>query len=350
MFHLWLKLAEEALPEGGFPAAALPEFERLWREALLRVGIPPRAIDASPDVFFRVEFGIPYVRHSEVVRLLSGGCLDARPTSGNGFQVERAATGARSLPATLRLLKTRWKLEGALAELQETPSQPARPARDDLIASLALGLAIQALSMELAAVDERELAGWLASPEAAPRKVRRSIQRILKLQHARGRLSGAWKAFFAPFNGGAGSHPAESGEAPPHFWEDGSALLVPGNAAIVPNADECPGPLAFTGLPVAGSGRIEGTLWLPRENPDSCPPDAIAVFRHARPEAVEIYDRVHGVLFAEGGLLAHACMVAREHGIPCITGLGPAFYALAKAQPHARIRMDASTGTVLIAD
>src|SRR5690606_34342565 len=107
------------------------------------------------------------------------------------------------------------------------------------------------------------------------------------------------------------------------------------------------------GLPVC-AGKISGMAVVmvadtpPAEKPaDSC----IFIFRHARPDTTECFAMADAVLFANGGVLSHACVVAREQGVPCITGLGADFYAQMKnTTGKVWLTIDGGTGDVRLVE
>jgi len=186
-----------------------------------------------------------------------------------------------------------------------------------LAESLALGLCLQGLMMRLGGKARASLAACLADPASAPASQRATIMQLQAVQARRTQLSPVWQKLF-PKNGTAAGV-----EVPPYFWDhprDMTAADVP----VAVSAEQ----MLFEGVPVAG-GQVSGLAVvmvedkLPQEKPaDKC----VFVFRYARPEAVIAYAMADAVLFGDGGVLSHACVVAREQGLPCITGLGGAFY------------------------
>lgn len=77
---------------------------------------------------------------------------------------------------------------------------------------------------------------------------------------------------------------------------------------------------------------------------------SVLVFAQARPEAVGFYVGAAALVFAEGGVLSHACVVARERGIPCVTGLGRPFWVAMQEAGVAELRLsvDGATGEVRV--
>lgn len=75
----------------------------------------------------------------------------------------------------------------------------------------------------------------------------------------------------------------------------------------------------------------------------SLPPGRIVVARHATPDAVLVMERARGVVFEVGGVAAHAAIIARELGVPCVVGVE---HALATIRDGDRVHIDGMTGEV----
>ena len=105
---------------------------------------------------------------------------------------------------------------------------------------------------------------------------------------------------------------------------------------------------SWRGLPVS-SGTVTGrAVFLSRDLTLPVTSDPlIAVFLRARPETTELFGQVVAVVYAEGGALSHACTVAREQGMPCVTGLGRPFFTLLSGRDGAVwLSVDGAAGTV----
>jgi pyruvate,water dikinase len=57
---------------------------------------------------------------------------------------------------------------------------------------------------------------------------------------------------------------------------------------------------------------------------DSLQPGDILVCRFTLPETVPYFDRIRALVTDEGGALSHAAIMAREVGVPAVTGCGNA--------------------------
>jgi hypothetical protein len=222
-------------------------------------------------------------------------------------------------------LLVQWKLEKFIHSLKdELPATDAGKIEE----SVALGLAVQILMMRLPSADPKDLGIWLALPDQAPRAARATVERIDKLVRRRNRLSPAWKAIF----------PRQAA------W-DPAEVSAPAAVSEATN---------WKGIPIV-AGKISGTFVL--IDPLRMPKDVglpqgplILCFTKARPESVEFFPRAQAVAFAEGGAVAHACSIARERNLPCVSGLGPDFAAAIKSWAAAGDRielvLDGAAGSV----
>lgn len=77
------------------------------------------------------------------------------------------------------------------------------------------------------------------------------------------------------------------------------------------------------------------------------PPDRVVVARHATPDAILVMEHARGLVFETGGVAAHAAIMARELGVPCIVGVEGATTAIGNGD---RVRIDGSTGEVHVGD
>jgi len=58
----------------------------------------------------------------------------------------------------------------------------------------------------------------------------------------------------------------------------------------------------------------------------------VLLARMTSPDWVGVYQRASAVVTAEGGMLCHAAIVAREEGIPAVVGIGAAIDGIANDQ------------------
>ena len=67
----------------------------------------------------------------------------------------------------------------------------------------------------------------------------------------------------------------------------------------------------------------------------ACEQPLVLVFPTARPDTVNYFELASAVVFGAGGALCHACTIAREQNLTCVTALGGAFI---KAMEEAKQR------------
>ena len=338
---LWVKVSDEV----GLPAElSADEQARLasvfdsasptsaWSRALARLGLPMP--EPAPPVV-RFVGGVPYFNGSLLAWVSSQGTVE--PHEGEGGEVlYRSRLG---LFGIFRVMRAQWRLEMFLKAIEEI--------EDPLEESIALGIAIQALVQRLPARSETETAAWLAAPAAAPAPLRPTLSKLLALQKRRNELSRAWAKLFP-----ASAFPATGQDLPPHFWNEPPAL------SQKPEAAGTGDPLLgkeLHGIPI-GAGQVEGRLLLVDDHAAPIQGDGpfVLLFPKARPETTELFGRGAAVLFAEGGALSHACSVAREQGIVCVSGLGRGLVQAARLWQQQRkkilVRVDGGSGQVLCSE
>ena len=76
--------------------------------------------------------------------------------------------------------------------------------------------------------------------------------------------------------------------------------------------------------------------------PELCAED-ILVLSHAEPIHTALFSRVGGLILGLGGVLSHAAVVAREHGLPTVAGVGA---GRALLQEGDWVRLDGQVGSV----
>lgn len=336
---LWTAFPEDTLSAMPFDDAqqlALIDVFDLWDEtspfrlalSLLGIAVP----DAETDMvmFYKNR---PYINATVLTHLVSGGAVKPVADAAAGYRFKTSLSPF----AYARLFKLQWRLT---QYLQTALAQPL-PTEDDagLTESLALGLCMQALMMRLNGDARQNLARYLADPKSAPGAQRATIVQLQAVQARRTQLSPVWHKLFP-------KQTDKAVDVPPYFWDHPQDIA----ASDVPPSVS-PGQMLFHGMPVVG-GQVSGLVVVaagdtpPAEKPaDKC----VFVFRYARPEAVEFYPMADAVLFGDGGVLSHACVVAREQGIPCITGLGAGFYDRMKtADTKTWLAIDGAAATVRV--
>jgi phosphohistidine swiveling domain-containing protein len=344
---LWLKFADDTTLPQHFSDADKKTLQRIydlqdansvWRRAAAALGFP--AI-TDRDLLLRWHNDAPYINWSLMVEMVTSGWVALMPAA-NGVFEHIVKTNVFGL---FRLLKSQWKV-GAYLATHLAPDYPLPASSDEqLVESTALGLALQSIMLRLPAHTPQELATWLSAPDSAPQKVRRTVKEIQAIQKRRTLLSPAWEALF-PHH----LEPVHPKPAPAFFWDE-----PPKDAPAAP-VERAPIQNDWTGLPVC-AGQVTGKAILIKKvvsNLHSLDPSdfPVLVFPRAPPETVELFPQASALLFAEGGAMSHACTVAREQGIPCITGLGPDFFQrleeMAKESASLWIAMDGAAGTVKI--
>lgn len=322
---LWIKFPEEAMFYRRFDAAEKKALEAVfstadaaspWRRALRLLGLASRPGNL---IFWHED--VPYFNGSLFVQLVSGGAITAVP-EGAEYRFS-TRTGLRDLWA---LLCAQWKTSVFLAR--------AGDGDDKIAESLALGLGLQSLMLQLGkGIDH--LAGWLAAPSTVPPRYKRLVRQIQAVQVRRTALSPAWKDVFP--------HWQQADDAPQglpaFFWDAPSAAVALPQKSAGDDAWPC--------TPVCG-GQVVGRAVTDMKNRPAGGDPLILVFRQARPETTELFDNAAGLVFAEGGVLSHACTIARERNIPAVTGAGTAFYDYVQRNPGLWIALDGGASLIKV--
>lgn len=338
---LWLRFSEEASLPPVFTEEEQRRFEQIydpsdpasvWSSACVKLGLPK-----TRGHLLSWYKGVPYINWGEAVEAVSCGWLYVTRTKEGGYTY----TPRTNIFTLFRLFASQWKIERYIDTTCRKPLP--EDIADQLVESTALGLALQAVTQRLPAHTPQDFAGWMAAPDKAPFSVRKTMLQIREIQSRRTKLSPAWQRLFPNRSGRAP-------ETPAFFWNEPPAEEVkPAPAAAPTDATE------WKGLVVV-AGQVTGRAVLVAHQDEFKKPDMgdlpILVFPRARPDTVELFPHAAGLLFAEGGTLAHACNVAREQGIPCVTGLGPEFFATlqerAGKQENLWLVMDGAAGSVKI--
>lgn len=331
---LWLRFAQDSsLPPrlNEVQQATLEEVfsadnpQSLWNVALRRCGLnaPP-----CPEGMLRWLQGAPYFNWSAMAQAVSGGSLVPVPDGASFTYKENY-----QLRALLGMLKAQWRLSGYVQRQTDAATPLPETQAGRLTESLALGCAILGLTMRLPAKQQSLLQDALADSSKAPAAFRGVIAQIKQLQARRNILSSAWAQLFD--------------QVKPSDWQlDGLPLLFWGAApeivenvgaaqSAAPGAPPTDGALlaeqtVWRGITVAGQTTVTGRALLVRDDTDIAAVKAateplVLVFPLARPETVELFPYAVAVLYGEGGALCHACSIAREQNLPCLTALGQDF-------------------------
>lgn len=340
---LWLKVADEV----GIPAVLSGEEETslalifdaensgsAWSLAIARLGFR-QPWHLGPVL--RFVGGVPFFNGSLLAAITSQGTITPRRGENERIIYESKL----GLLGIFRMMRAHWRLEVFLRSNESIA--------DPIEESIALGLAIQSLSQRLPAKGELDTAAWLADPASAPAALRPTIEKILRLQRRRNSLSAAWKALFPDKT----PRPASTQESslPAHFWNEPSAVKV-----HEPSQAESFLGRRAKGIPIC-PGKTSGRLVLVEGYPATLPAiegPLVLLFPKARPETTELFHQAAAIIYGEGGALSHACSVARERGVICVSALGRDLVKEARAwQSAGKIvyaEVDGSSGDLLCLD
>ena len=255
---------------------------------------------------------VPYFNWSVLVKIVSGGAIQsAKAKDGSyGFLV------SYKLRDLWKLLLCQWKIVRYLQ----------RPGTADIAESIALGLILQALVMRIG-LDNRSIAGWLAGSIEIPKKYKKTVSQIQMVQIRRTNISSVWKEFFPDRI----DNDSIQENLLDYFWDTPPSKtkrkkISPATASKAKQwngLSVCTGNV--TGIAVPVTNNTDASEFIELREKYKAP--LILVFRYARPETTEIFEHADTLLFAEGGILSHACTVARERNIPAVTTLGSKFFS-----------------------
>jgi pyruvate,water dikinase len=97
----------------------------------------------------------------------------------------------------------------------------------------------------------------------------------------------------------------------------------------------------------AAPGHVEGRARLLHDVADpDWTPGAVLLTERTDPDWTPLMAEAAALVTAAGGMLCHAAIVARELGVPCVTGVGPA--ALSRLAVGGEVAVDGTEGTVAI--
>lgn len=340
MQTLWLAFPEDSISQRQFGAVAHKRLENIfsladssspWRRAIALLGMP---VPENETRMIAWRSGVPYVNGNALGYIASGGIVTAVPDAARGYRFA-AAQAVLKLPQVIAL---QWRVTRFV---QERLAGRAAPDADDITESLVLGLALQTLLMRLDAKAAALMPQYLAAPDTAPALHRKTFAWIQALQLRRTALSPAWHALFADTE--AADKPRK---LPPFYWSDQPP--APPTEVSPPSQMQSN---VFKGLPVC-AGRVEAAAEIITRIDDTPPPRTdkpVYVFRYARPETTVYFPQAGALVFAQGGVLSHACVVARDMGIPCVTGLGEEFFThISEVGAGLRLAVDGASGEVTL--
>ena len=322
---LWLRFSDESALPCVLPKDSALQLEReldphrpgsllehAFRACGLRAPTRSRGVPWTQFIPWN-ELRVGYLNATLWVEALSSGMSTVERTEGEGFRIVPRFR-VFHLP---RLLHAQWRLSALLADLDADASKELRLER-----SLALGIALQLVQMRLPRHSPRELAGWLSDPSQAPRSAQKTLAMLARIQSRRSTLSSAWSERFQ-----ASQELRAPEEFPEHFWD---------SFQLAPRTPLPSGTRRFEGSPVfpgVGAGVLRFRS------------GELALYPTAHPGALQ--GGARALFFCRGGVLSHACVLARENKIPCITGLGSALEEeLQKSGGEMQIRFDAGQGWV----
>lgn len=336
---LWLKFPDEVLFSAHYREEDRKKLEAIfspsnpqspWRKALDLLGMRQ---DESCSRLLAWHGGAPYFNWSCMASAVSGGTVRAVPAPDGSYRFE-THYGLRGL---WRLIAMQWTTTRFLEVSQRH--------EDSIELSIALGLVIQLLILRMGP-QAQNLGTWLCQPAAAPHAWQHTIAQIQSLQMRRTAMSPVWRAVLPNDDD---EH--QTGSAlPDYFWDEAPAPYVSAAASL----QHTDGP--WKGLSVC-AGTINGLAVVMPRRADMDMLEAlkktynaplILIFPFARPETVEFFPAAAAVLFCEGGVLSHACTVARDRRLPCVTGLGKAFLQSLPANDRTWLNVDGSMGSVSI--
>lgn len=339
MTTLWLKFPDEVLTANRFRDVDKQKLEQIfsvqdeqsaWRQALTLLHLTPTDDTAKLITWYE---DTPYFNWSVLLHIISGGTMQPVRTEEGKYTF----TASYKMRDIWALLAVHWKIARFLKH-----SASDKPT---LAESIALGIALQSLILRLGK-DVEHMPAWLASPDKAPTQHRKTIQQIQSIQMQRTRMSRLWKEIFS-----ASFQESEHTEDLPDFFWNDVVPVTTTPAAQTHNEGHwkgmsvCAG--TVTGLAVAMSATTTIESLLQLKTLYNAP--LILVFRRARPETTEYFEHAAALLFAEGGVLSHACTVAREMNIPSLTALGSGFYDYLKNSKKLWLTINGSEATVSIA-
>ena len=324
---LWLKFSDDTSLPVELTAIEKEKLESifdannpqsLWSLALKQAGLKPINADLVKWVG-----NTPYMNWTAMTDLITIGWVGLVPDEKQGFQYKLKGR----LPNFIGFLKSQWKISQYF--MRTINSALPETTEGKITESIALGFALLMLTLRLPTHNEAKLAGWLANPQDLKSSVQRTLVQIIEIQKRRTELSSAWHEYF----------PSRAGDTtdnlPKFFWNNAPTV----ETEIV----KLSGHSEWKGLPVSG-GLITGRAVIAVQDTGEGP--FIYIFSQARPETIEYFERAIGIIYAQGGVMSHACTIAREMNINCITAAGGDFLDTVKAEENIQIEMNGATGEI----
>lgn len=324
---LWLRFTEDSSLPPVLDAQAQQQLaaifdnanpQSLWRRALQKLGLQPDVAEPMLN-WYR---DAPYINWSALVRLVSGDTLRT-VAEGDGFTYRENYR----LGALWRMTKAQWHIS-RYVQAQCEPNLPLPDTNDDkLCESLALGCCVLALTMRIPSKKTELLHEGMADTAKVPKAFQYVFAQIKALQQRRNLLSPAWAVLFQH-----NTLRHEPSDLPKFFWDKPPVDTAVG---VAPSVAEDRPQTSWRGIPVAG-GAVTGRALLVENEAGiatarTSTERLVLVFPLARPETVGLFPYAAAVLYGDGGALCHACSIAREQNLTCITGLGQGFIAALRA-------------------
>jgi phosphohistidine swiveling domain-containing protein len=307
---LWIKFAEDTSLPLSLTAQEKEKLveifdpanpDSLWSRAVRAAGL-----GEIPGSLVKWHNASPYMNWSLMTSMVTTGWIGVVPDDAQGYQYKLQGRFSNFVS----FLKSQWKISRYFMRHINTGLPETTDSQ--IVESLALGFALLMLTLRLPAHDEVKLAQWLAKPGSLKPSLRRTLTQIQDVQKRRTLLSAAWSKYF-PARG-----EETSAVLPAFFWnEPEQAALAAANPASLTDH--------WKGLPVSG-GLVNGrAVIVGREGIAETADPLILIFSTARPETIEYFPRASAIIYAQGGVMSHACTIAREENINCVTAAGRNF-------------------------
>lgn len=304
--------------------------QSLWRRALQKLNLQPDADEPMLNWYKAA----PYINWSALVRLVSGDTLRT-VVEGDGFTYRENYR----LGALWRMTKAQWNISRYVqAQCNPSLSLP-NDNEEKLCESLALGCCVLALTMRIPSKKAELLHEGMADAAKIPAAFQHVFAHIKAVQQRRNLLSPAWAVLFQH-----NTLRQQPSNLPAFFWDNPPTDDA---VSVISRVAEDRPQTSWRGIPVAG-GAVTGRALLVENEADIAMARAsterlVLVFPLARPETVELFPYAAAVLYGDGGALCHACSIAREQNLTCITGLGQGFIAALRAA-----KLDATEATLAV--
>lgn len=344
---LWFKFAEDTT----LPAHPPPEQQSTLEDIFdpqnpqsqwcVALGLLNLQYAAPKNGLIKWHDGIPYMNWNYMTDIVTGGSVQLVREDDGGYTMKARHT----LSSLLGLVKTHWKISKYLNDRLATDASFPETTDAQIAESLALGICLSALRQRLPAMSEEELANNLRAPEKLGSQHQKTIAQINRIQERRTALSDSWRTYFPEDRG---AH--DNQNAPAYFWNTAEYSPAPDTQADTKNKTEWKG-IGVSGRVVTGRAIILHSIKdMPQITKEDRP--VIAIFPYARPETIEAFPQIDAVLYSTGGVLAHACVIAREQNMTCVTALGPDFidYMVTRTSTDEKIwlNVDPQSGTINI--